>query len=329
MWFTFHNPNLLFLLLLIPLYLFFYRWNQKGTAIRFSSIRGLKKIGPSPGVIFRHSVAVLRSLAIIFLVLALARPQKGIRDIRITTEGIDIMLTVDVSGSMNIPDFVLDGKKVSRMAAAKDVIAGFIEERTSDRIGMVVFGSLAYTQCPLTIDYGVLLQLLEEIHIGMVDEEMTAIGSGIATSLNRLRESKAKNKIIILLTDGENNAGKIDPQTAARMAESLDIKIYTIGIGPREGYRFRGRFGKIVTVYPLDPTGLKEIAATTGGEYFSAWDTDSLERIFELINKMEKTTGDEVIYTEYNELFPYFITVGLIFLLLGVVLEKTRFRRLP
>ncbi len=329
MTFQFNNPNLLFLLFLIPVYLFFYWRNQKGTAIRFSSIRGLKKIGPSPGVIFRHSVAVIRCLAILFLVLALARPQKGIRDTKITTEGIDIVLTADVSGSMNTPDFVLKGNRVSRLAAAKEVIAGFIKERSSDRIGMVVFGSLAYTQCPLTIDYGVLLDLLEEVHIGMVDEKMTAIGSGITTSLNRLRESESKSKIIILLTDGENNTGKIDPQTAAQMAETLDIKIYTIGIGPREAYRRRGRFGQIETVNPLDPTGLKEIAATTGGEYFPAWDTGSLKRIFELINEMEKTTGEEVIYTEYNELFPYLITAGLIFLLIGVVLEKTRFRRLP
>jgi len=326
---SFNNPNLLFLLLLIPLYLFFYWRNQRGTAVRFSSIRTLQKIGPSPGVIFRHSVAVLRGLAIIFLVLALARPQKGIQDTRITTEGIDIALTVDVSGSMRTQDFVLDGNKVSRLAAAKDVIARFIEERASDRIGMVVFGSLAYTQCPLTIDYGVLLQLLEEVKVGMVDEEKTAIGAGIVTSLNRLRESESKSKIIILLTDGENNAGKINPPTAARMAETLDIKISTFAIGPRKSNSRRISPFQVETVHPLDPTGLKEIAATTGGEYFPAWDTGSLERIFELIDTLEKTTGEEVIYTEYNELFSYLIAAGLIFLLLGVILEKTRFRRLP
>jgi len=329
MWFTFHNSNLLFLLLLIPLYLFFYWRNLKGTAIRFSSIRGVKKIGPSPTVVFRHSVAVLRCLAIFFLVLALARPQKGIRDTRITTEGIDIVLTVDVSGSMDYADFVLDGEKVSRLAAAKDVIARFIDERTSDRIGMVVFGSLAYTQCPLTSDYGVLLQLLEKVHVGMVDDKQTAIGSGIVTSLNRLRESETKSKIIILLTDGENNAGKINPPTAANMAKALDIKIYTIGIGPRKSYTLRVSPFQTITINPLDPTGLKEIAATTGGEYFAAWDTASLKRIFELINTMEKTTGEEVIYTEYNELFPYFIGVGLLILLIGVLLSNTRFRRLP
>lgn len=334
MWFTFHNPNLLFLLLLIPLYLFFYRWNQKGTAIRFSSIRGLKKIGPSPGVIFRHSVAVLRSLAIIFLVLALARPQKGIRDTRITTEGIDIMLTVDVSTSMRAEDFTLGGKRYNRLEVAKRVIADFIRGRSGDRIGMVVFGGKAYTQCPLTADYSVLLQLLDKVEIGMV-EDRTAIGTAISTSLNRLRESEAKSKIIILLTDGDNNAGKIDPQTAARMAETLDVKIYTIGIGSKGPVPYPVRHtwtGKMVyqqVEIPFNDTGLKDIARATGGEFYLASNTGMLEEVFTRIDELEKTTGEEVIYTEYNELFPYLIGLGLLTLLLGIFIANTRFRRLP
>ena len=333
--FQFHNPNILFLLFLIPLYLFFYWRNQRGTAIRFSSIRGLKKIGPSPVVVFRHSVAVIRCLTILFLVLALARPQKGIRETRITTEGIDIMLTVDVSTSMRAEDFTLGGKRYNRLEVAKRVIADFILERSGDRIGMVVFGGQAYTQCPLTADYTVLLQLLDKIEIGMV-EDRTAIGTAISTSLNRLRELEAKSKIIILLTDGDNNAGKIDPQTAARMAETLDVKIYTIGIGSKGPVPYpvgrNPRTGKLIyrnVEIPLNDTGLKDIARTTGGEFYLASNTGMLEEVFSRIDELEKTTGEEVIYTEYNELFPYFIGLGLLALLLGVVLTNTRFRRLP
>ncbi len=332
--FQFHNPNLLFFLFLIPLYIFFYWRNQKGTAIRFSSIRGLKKIGPSPRVIFRHSVAVLRCLAILLLVLALARPQKGIRESRITTEGIDIMLTVDVSTSMLAADFVLDGTRYNRLEVAQRVISDFIRERSGDRIGMVVFAGQAYTQCPLTSDYSVLLELLDKVEIGMITDG-TAIGTAISTSLNRLRESEAKSKIIILLTDGENNAGKIDPQTAARMAETLGVKIYTIGIGSKGPVPYPVQdpwSGKMVyrnVEIPLNDAGLKDIARTTGGEFYLASNTGILKKVFSRIDQLEKTTGEEVIYTEYNELFPYFLGAGFITLLIGVFLAYTRFRRLP
>jgi len=331
---SFNNPNLLFLLLLIPLYIFFYWRNQRGTAVRFSSIQSLKKIGPSPGVIFRHSVAILRTLAILFLVLALARPRKGIQETRITTEGIDIMLTVDVSTSMRAEDFTLGKKRYNRLEIAKRVIADFIRERSGDRIGMVVFGGQAYTQCPLTADYTVLLQLLDKVEIGMV-EDRTAIGTAISTSLNRLREVEAKSKIIILLTDGDNNAGKIDPQTAARMAETLDVKIYTIGIGSKGPVPYpmqdpwSGRTVYRQVEIPLNEAGLKEIAQTTGGEFYLASNTGMLEEIFTRIDELETTTGEEVIYTEYNELFPYCIGVGLVALLFGIFLSNTRFRRLP
>lgn len=332
--FIFNNPKLLFLLFLIPVYIFFYRWNQRGTAIRFSSNRILMRIGPSPSVILRHSVAVLRCLAILFLVLALARPQKGNKDTRIMTEGIDIMLTVDVSTSMLAEDFKIRGERFNRLEVAKEVIANFIREREGDRIGMVVFAGRPYTQCPLTVDYSVLLQLLDKVEIGMI-EDGTAIGTAISTSLNRLRESEAKSKIIILLTDGDNNAGKIDPQTAAKMAETLGVKIYTIGIGSKGlvPYPVRntwtGKMGYQQVKIPLNDTGLKEIAKTTGGEFYLASNTGMLEDVFSQIDKLEKTTGEEVIYTEYDELFPYFLGLGLLALLLGVILDNTRFRRLP
>jgi len=334
MGFQFQNPALLWLLFLIPAYLFFYWKQQKGVAVRFSTIATAKRIAPSASLLFRHSLALLRSGAILFLVIALARPQQGIRETRITTEVIDIILTVDVSTSMLAEDFTWGGKRYNRLEAAKKVIRDFIEGRTSDRIGMVVFAARAYTQCPLTVDYQILLQLLNKVEIGMI-EDGTAIGNAIATSLNRLRDSEAKSKVIILLTDGVNNAGKIDPQTAAEMAAAMGVKIYTIGIGTRGEAPYpvardsRGGFIYQNVKIPIDPESLKKIARATEGEYYRAVDTDSLEKIFKNIDELEKTPVETSIYTEYNELFPYFIFPGLLLLLAGVVLAATRFRRLP
>lgn len=334
MGFTFHNPGLLLLLLLlIPVYLFFHWRQRKGVAVKFSSTRILERIGPTPSVVFRRILAVLRCLAIALLVVALARPQKGIRETRLSTEGIDIILTLDVSTSMLSEDFKIGGKRYNRLEVAKRVIRDFIEGRSSDRIGLVVFAIQAYSQCPLTVDYGVLLQLLDEVHAGMI-EDGTAIGTAIATSLNRLRESDAKSKVIILLTDGINNAGKIDPQTAAEMAEALGVKIYTIGVGTKGPVPYpvkdlRGRVAYTTAEFPIDDESLKKVALTTGGEYFRAMDTDSLEKIFKIIDRLEKTPSEAIIYTEYRELFAYFALLGLFFLLAEVILGNTRFRSLP
>ncbi len=333
MGFSFHNPGLLLLLLLVPVYIFFYWRQQKGVAVRFSSTRILKRIGPTPSIVFRHILAVLKCLAIALLVIALARPQRGIKETEITTEGIDIILTLDVSTSMLAEDFKIGGKRYNRLEVAKRVIRDFIEERSADRIGLVVYAGQAYSQCPLTVDYGVLLDLLDKVDIGMIDDG-TAIGTAIATSLNRLRESEAKSKVIILLTDGVNNAGKIDPQTAAEMAKTLDVKIYTIGVGtkgpvPYPVKDFRGRTVYREVTIPIDDESLEKIAQTTGGEYFRATDTGSLEKIFETIDELEKTPSEATIYTEYHELFAYFAFLGLFFILAEVILRNTRFRSLP
>lgn len=330
----FHSPVFLWLLFLIPLYLWFYWKEQRGVALRFPTLHHLKKIGLSPGGLFRYLPALLRCLAIFFVVVALARPREGIQETRVTTEGIDIVLTLDVSGSMLAEDFTWKGKRVNRLKVAKNVIRDFIEGRSSDRIGLVVFAADAYTQCPLTVDYRVLEELLDKVHIGMV-EDGTAIGSSIATSLNRLRQSKAKSKIIILLTDGVNNAGKIDPPTAARMAKTLGVKIYTIGVGSKRPVPYpvaRDQAGQYIyrrISIPLDDKSLEEIARITGGKYFPATDTGSLKKIFKIIDKMEKTKSEAVIYHRYRELFPYLVGASLILLLLTVGLEKTRWRRLP
>jgi Ca-activated chloride channel family protein len=266
-------------------------------------------------------------------VVALARPRQGLEETKVSTEGIDIVLAVDVSGSMLAEDFKIGGERRNRLEVVKKVIGNFILGRESDRIGMVVFAGRAYTQCPLTLDYNVLLQLLDKARIGMV-EDGTSIGSAIATCLNRLRNTKAESKVIILLTDGVNNLGKIDPQTAAEMARTLGVKIYTIGAGSKGEvpYPVTDIWGR--TVYqpvsiPIDDESLEKIAQTTGGRYFAAEDTGSLEKIFKLIDGMEKTASESTIYTEYRELFPYFAIPAFCCLLIGIVLENTRFRRLP
>ncbi len=332
---SFHNPIFLLGLVLVPLYLLGYFRERKAAAVRFSSIRLPKEISPGPGSIFRHSPAALRALSLTLLVLALARPRQGIRETRVTDEGIEIVIAIDVSTSMLAEDFTWGGQRRNRLEVAKEVIAPFIRERRGDRIGLVVFGGRAYTQCPLTVDYGVLLDLLDRVEIGMV-EDRTAIGSAIVTGLNRLRQSEAKSKIIILLTDGESNAGKIDPLTAARMAAALEVKIYPVGIGSNQPVPYPaardGRTGRVIyrnLLIPLNDRELEEIARTTGGRYFKAAETGTLEEIFDLIDRMEKTPVEAVIYTEYRELFPLLIAAGLLSLLAGVILSETRFRRLP
>lgn len=332
--FSFQNPVFLFGLLLAPLYLYLYLRRRKATAVRFSSVRIPQEVSPGPGSLFRHSPAVLRFLSLVFLVLALARPRRGIRETRFTSEGIEIVIAIDVSTSMLAEDFTWAGHRRNRLEVAKEVIGPFIRERRGDRIGLVVFAGRAYTQCPLTMDYGILLDLLEKVQIGMI-EDRTAIGSAIVTGLNRLRQTEAKSKIIILLTDGENNAGKIDPLTAARMASALEVKIYPIGIGSNQPVPYPVRdplTGRTIyqnVIIPLNDRSLAEIAGTTGGQYFRAAETGTLEEIFALIDRMEKTPAEAVIYTEYRELFPFFIAAGLVALLAGVVLGETVFRRLP
>jgi Ca-activated chloride channel homolog len=333
--FSFQNPVFLLGLLLGPLYIYFYLRGRKAAAVRFSSVRIAKELAPGPGSLLRHSPAALRLLSLVFLVLALARPRQGIRETRYTAEGIEIVIAIDVSTSMLAEDFTWGGERMNRLEVAKEVIGPFIREREGDRIGLVVFAGRAYTQCPLTIDYGILLDLLEKVEIAMV-EDGTAIGSAIVTGLNRLRRTEAESKIIILLTDGENNAGKIDPLTAARMAATLEVKIYPVGIGSNQPVPYPAardpRTGRIIyrnVVIPLNDRSLAEIAQTTGGDYFRAAETGTLEEIFALIDKMEKTPAESVIYTEYRELFPYLIAAGLCFLLAGLALGQTVFRRLP
>jgi Ca-activated chloride channel family protein len=251
----------------------------------------------------------------------------------VTTEGIDIVLTVDISGSMLAEDFEIGGKRYNRLYVVKQVVKDFIQKRVNDRIGLVVFAGRAYTQCPMTLDYNMLLQLLEKAEIGMI-EDGTAIGSAIGSSVDRLKNTKAKSKVIVLLTDGRNNAGEIDPFTAAELARALNVKIYTIGAGTKGLAPFPAvdLFGNRVmrqVKIDIDDNTLGEIAKITDGKYYRATDTNSLKEIYNQIDKLEKTETEVTQYTEYNELFHYFLLPAFGLLLVELGLRKTRFRKIP
>ena len=328
----FEDPWLLIFLLVVPL-MVFYGWRSMGSSrIRFSSLGVLQQLKSPATLLLRKGLIVLRCLAVILFVLAFARPQSGIKSTEITTEGIDIMLCLDTSGSMQALDFKTEGKKGTRLQAVKKVVNNFIRGRKNDRIGMVVFGQEAFTQCPLTLDYGVLLSLLDSVKIGMAGDS-TAIGSALGICVKRLKDLKSKSKVIILLTDGRNNSGTLGPATAAEVAKAYNIKTYTIGVGSEGEAPFLvdSFFGKqyVYQKVDLDEKTLKEIARVTDGKYFRATNTKALEKIYQQIDEMEKTEVKIKEYMEYEELFMYFLIPGLCFLLLEVLLANTRLRKIP
>jgi len=249
------------------------------------------------------------------------------------TEGIDIVLAVDVSGSMQALDFKLDGKQVDRLTVVKKVVREFIKARTNDRLGMVAFAGRAYIASPLTLDHDWLETNLDRVRVGLI-EDGTAIGSAIGSAANRLRDSKAKSKVVILLTDGVNNVNRVPPLDATKAAKEFGVRIYTIGAGtrgvaPMPVYMGGRLVGYQPTPVEIDEELLTQIAKDTGGQYFRATDTDSLRRIYEQIDKLEKQVVETVKYEDWRELFAWFAAPGLGFLLLGVLLENTRLRRLP
>jgi Ca-activated chloride channel family protein len=325
------HPYYLLLLLIIPGLIW---WSLKGQKRRRGSLiysdLGLVHRAPtsrSPAL-YRLPLA-LRALAIFLFVLALARPQAGRHGQEILTEGIDILLCLDVSGSMKAEDF----KPKNRLHVAKEAAAQFISGRANDRMGMVVFAGKSFTQCPLTLDQGILLDFLDRIQIGMI-EDGTAIGMALGTGINRLRDSTAKSKVIILLTDGINNRGEIDPITAARMAAALDIKIYTIGAGTRGQAPYPVEdpiFGRRYVQMPveIDEETLMEIAGITGGKYFRATDGQKLSQIYAQIDQMEKTLVKTKEYVEYSERFHLALMPAFLLLMAEVVLAHTRFRKIP
>ena len=329
---SFKDPWFFLLLVIVPLLVYQHFRRQHGTVL-FSSIDNLKQIGHSWAFWGRHGLLLLKCITVILLVIALARPLKGREETKITTEGIDIILAVDVSGSMMAEDFQIGEEHRNRLYVVKEVVRDFIKGRQNDRIGIVTFAGRPYTLCPLTLDYGWLTQQLDRAEIGMI-EDGTAIGSAIATSTNRLRASSAKSRIIILLTDGRNNAGRIDPITAADAASALNVKIYTIGAGTKELAPFpvrdflgNKRYQQVKV--EIDDDSLREIAQKTEGIYFRATDTDSLRRIYEEIDKMEKIRIETTEYLEYKEFYLYLLLSAIISFVIEIGLANTRLRRLP
>jgi Ca-activated chloride channel family protein len=275
----------------------------------------------------------MRVAALGLLVVALARPQLGKAATQVFSEGIDIMLAVDVSGSMLAEDFQVDGQRVNRLDAVKSVVRKFLEHRPGDRVGLVLFGARPYTQSPLTLDHGWLMKNLERAQVGMI-EDGTAVGSGLATAVNRLEASDAKSKIVILLTDGQNNAGKVPPLVAADTAKTLGYRVYTIGAGTRGNAPFPqvDAFGRRVYVsmpVDIDEDTLRRVADTTGGKYFRATDTPSLQQIYDEIDQLEKSPQEGLQYLEYYELYVWLALPALVLLATEAVLAQTWLRILP
>lgn len=297
--------------------------------IKYSDLRIVKRAARTGRQRYRGLLLILRALALTLLIVAVARPRSGTEIVEESSEGIDIMIALDVSSSMQAEDF----KPHNRLHVAKEEIKKFIQRRPHDRIGLVVFARNSFTQCPLTVDHGVLLQFVDMVDFGVLDDG-TAIGMAIANGVNRLRESDAASKIMVVLTDGVNNSGEIDPLTAANIAATFDIKIYTIGAGrpgnamvPYDDPIFGKRY--IYSPTRIDEDVLKEIAQRTKGRYFRARSGEELEDIYEEIDQLEKTEIKTSMHMRYRELFHYFAYGGLLFLILEIVMANSYFRKLP
>ncbi len=330
---TFKNP---WLLILIPIALastIFFLRNARQAVFRFSSTSLLKGLGRTWKTRFSQTPLILRLAAIILFIIALAGPRSILEKTIHETEGVEIVLAIDASGSMAAEDFTIKGKRVNRLAVVKNVVEEFIQQRSSDRIGLIAFAGLAYVVSPLTTDYDWLSANLERIELGLI-KDGTAIGSGIISSISRLKKSEAKSKIVIILTDGINNAGKIDPLKAAQAAKAFGIKIYTIGAGSADYVPFpvQDLFGRIIyrkVLIEQDEETLKEIARTTGGIYFRATDEKSLRNIYNEIDALEKTTIENTGYKEHKEIFQSFLLMALLLIAWDIVLSNTLFMKTP
>ncbi|HQI75948.1 MAG TPA: VWA domain-containing protein [Candidatus Latescibacteria bacterium] len=336
MTFSFASPWWLLLLIVLPLQVW---WHTRGThftnaVLRLPSATSLRQFRPSTRVRLRHVVLVLQILGELILIVALARPRSGKVEQRVISEGVDIVLALDVSGSMQAFDM---GNR-ERIDVAKEVTSQFIDSRASDRLGMVVFAGQSYTQCPLTVDYGILKNLLAQVSIRMNETipDGTAIGMALATATNRLRKSTAPSKVIVLLTDGSNNAGIIDPLTAAEAAAQLGIRVYAIAVGVTGRAPIRVRdplFGERIEFMEdsINEDVLREIAAITGGRFFRATSQTALQEIYREIGMMEKTEVATLQIPRFAELTFVFhlIPLGLGLLILGSFLRFTVFRTIP
>ncbi len=330
--FRFASPLFLLLLLAAALILFLKLRKKNSSHIKVSSLKGLENTSYSFMVTLSKLVPILKISGLIFLILALARPQFGDKKISVTTEGVNIILALDLSESMRALDFKKDNKIVTRLEAVKGVVLDFIMKREGDRIGMVVFGSNAFTQLPLTRDYNTIAFILERLKIGAAGPK-TAIGDAIGISLKRLEDIKSESNIIILLTDGKSNSGELSWQDAAKIAANREVKIYTIGVGQKGKAPFlvSDLFGQRYVYHEVDVDlkALETIAKQTNASFFQAKDLKSLGKIYEMINNLEKTKVDIEKWVEYKELYPWFLVPGLILLLFYILLSNTRFLKVP
>lgn len=326
---SFANPGFLFLLLLIPLLVvwYFYRRKKQTAILTLSTLEGVSGIRRSPKLVVSQALYFIRLLALTFLILALARPQTSLSRQDITVEGIDLVIALDISGSMLAMDF-----KPDRLGAAKELAMEFIDTRPNDRIGLVVFSGETFTQCPMTTDHAVLKNLFRDIKSGMI-EDGTALGDGLATAVNRLRESKAISKVIILLTDGVNNMGSLDPRSAAEIAKLFGVRIYTVGIGTygKAPYPVQTPFGmqtQMVEV-KIDEPLMKEIAEMTNGKYYRATSNDKLRSVYQEIDKLEKSKIDVTEFRKKKEEFLPLLYIGLFLIVIELILRYLYVRNIP
>jgi Ca-activated chloride channel family protein len=331
---TFAHPYLFLLVLLLPLAAWLKGRRGKSPAFLYSSVRmldGLTGVRRSRAGRF---LAAMHWLGLAVLITALAQPQLTSSETSIQASGVDIVVALDLSGSMRAEDFELKGERVNRLAMAKSVLETFIRQRPNDRIGLVAFATEAYTAAPLTLDHDFLEKNLERLELGTIQEQSTAIGSALSTSINRLRDLDSKSKIVVLMTDGQNNAGSIEPLVAADAAAALGVKIYTIGVGTRGEALVPAMdmFGRKVYQrqrVDIDEDTLTGIAEKTGGRYYRADNAERFQSIYEEIDQLEKTEAEVQKFTQYEELFPWFLSAGFALLLLELLLQHTVWRRLP
>jgi Ca-activated chloride channel homolog len=326
---VFEHPYILFLLLLIIPYIAWYIWKHRFITpeIKFPTTSVLKQAPKTPRMYLRHAPFVLRCLSVASIVMVLAQPQKRDSWKNEISEGIDIMLVLDISGSMLAEDL-----RPNRLEAAKSVAVEFISGRSNDNIGLVAFSGQAFTQCPLTVNHKELINLLLSLKTGMI-EDGTAIGNGLATAVNRIKESPSASKAIILLTDGANNRGEIAPITAAEIAQSVGIRLYTIGVSTygTAPYPFQTPAGIVYRDIDedIDDSTLEQMASTTGGRYFRATDNTSLRSIYQEIDKMEKTRIQVKEYSKREELYFIFAALACCFLLVEILLKNTVLKSIP
>ena len=325
---NFQNPEILWLLLVVPLLVAYHLWIGRRSATLTVSTLGGKRAPRTFRYWLRPIPVVLHIAAIVLFIIALARPVEEHSESETTIEGVDIVLAMDISGSMLAQDF-----KPDRLEASKAIAAEFIADREGDRISVVAFAGEAFTQCPLTSDRGAVQTSLSRLRSGVIDDG-TAIGNGLATAINRLRESSAKSKVVVLVTDGVNNSGQISPRMAADIARDLEVKVYTIGVGrrgqaPMPAMDPYGNVMMVMADVEIDEAVLREIAKVTGGKYFRAENSDALTKIYEEIDQMEKSKVQVTDYISYEELFLSWVLWGVLLLVVELLFSRVVLNRLP